>query len=320
MKLSDIEEKCEEINSLKQQLKVKQNEIYEFEIKAKKRSEEVQYLKTIAKLSDEAYEGEKGVDELEKVKKEAEVFQKKIEKLEKEVLEGLKNVSFSLSSELPKVDKKTSITFKGNPCDNAVRLIASILSLDIPLKLDNVELHGDKVVVTNAKDLTEIAKVLEALQSNIGRLARIALEEKDPIVEDVADYFYDSPYRDIWEAIKGSKRITNQDLYSHLGLETTKGQKRVRNFFTNAENVLKEKFPFIRVSTGTYELSFLGSLVWVRYQDKYLKGKQTAKKSKQEVSVEIPVEKKEEKPRKSTLNQYLNNNEIKKVIYGKEVN
>ena len=320
MKLSDIEQKCGEINSLKQQLKAKQTEIHKLEIKAKKKSEEVQFLKTIAKLGDEAYEGEKGVDELKKAKTEAEVCQKKIEKLEKEVLEGLKNVSFSFSRELPKVDKKTPITFKGDPCNNAIRLIASTLSSDVPLKLDNVELYGDKVVVANAQNLTQVAKALETLQNNIGRLARIALEEKDPIVEDVANYFYKSSYRDVWEGIEGKKRISNQDLYSHLDLKTSQERKRVRNFFTVAENALKERFPFIRVSTGTYELNFLGSLVWRRYQDKYLRGKQIAEKTSQEASVEIPIKKKEEKPRKSTLNQYLSNDEIKKVIYGKEVN
>ena len=320
MKLSDIEEKCEEINSLRQQLEAKQAEIKKLEVKAKEKSEEVRFLKTIAKLSDEAYEAEEGIGELVEAKTEVEVFQKKIEKIRNEVLEGLKNVSFSFSKELPKVDKKTTINFKGNPCNNAVRLIASILSLDVPLKLDNVELYGDKVVVANAQDLDQVSRALEVLQSNIGRLARIALEEQDPIVEKIADYFYKSSYRDIWEAIKGRKRIANKDLYSYLGLETSQKRKRVRNFFTVAENALTEEFPFIRVSTGTYELNFLGSLVWRRYQDKYLKGKQIAEKTSQEASVEIPIKKKEGKPRKSTLNQYLSNDEIKKVIYGKEVN
>lgn len=321
MNLVDIEQKCNEMNSLKHQLEAKQAEIQKLEIKDKKKREEFQFLKAIAKLSGETYEDRYGPDELEKAKKDAEDYQKGIEKLEQEILQGLKKVTFPFShEEVPKTGTKTPITFKGDPCNNAVRLIASILSSDVPLKLDNVELYPDKVVVANAQNLNQVAKALEALQSNIGRLARIALKEEDPSVEEIANYFYESPYRDIWEAIKGSKKITNQDLYSYLGLETPQEQKRVRNFFTNVEIALKDKHPFIRVSKGTYELNFLGSLVWKRYQDKYLKGKEIVKETQQEATVETAIKKKEGKPPKPTLNSYLNNNnKVKEVIYGKEV-
>lgn len=320
MKLSEIEKKCEEISLLKQQLKAKQAEIQKLEVKVKKKSEEVGFLETLAELSGEAYEAEKGADEVEKAEKEAEAYQDEIGELEKEVLEGLRDVSFSFSREIPKLDEKTTINFEGDPCDNAVRLIATILGSDVPLKLDNIELYGDKVVVANSQTLTQVAEALKTLQVNIGRLARIALEEQDPIVEEIVDYFYKSSYRDIWEAIEGRKRISNQDLYSFLSLETPQERKRVRNFFTHAENTLEEKFPFIRVSAGTYELNFLGSLVWRRYQDRHLKGKGIAEKTQQEVYVESSAKEKERKPRKSSLNQYLSNDKIKNVIYGEEVN
>ena len=319
MNLLEIEQKCGEINSLKQQFEAKQAEIPKLEIKAKKKSEEVRFLETITKLSGETYEGEKGLNELEKAQNEAEGYQREIGKLEKEVLEGLKDVSFNFSREVPpKVDKKTPINFEGNPCDNAVRFIASILSSDLPLKLDNVELYGDKVIVIGAQNLTQVTKALQALHNNIGRLARIALEEKDPVVEEIASYFHKSSFRDIWEAIEGRKKISNQDLYNNLSLKTAKERKRVRNFFTVAEKALKDDFPFYHVSTGTYELNLLGSLVWRRYKDLYLQDRKIEKKAQQGVPVETPVKKKEEKPRKSTLNRYLSNDDIKKVIYGKE--
>lgn len=319
MNLSDIEGKCQEINSLRQQFEAKQAEIQKLKIKAKKQSEEVQFLKTIAKLKGETYEAEKGLNELGKAQKEAEGYQKEIEKIENEILEGLKKVSFNFSDGVPKVDKKTTINFEGDPCNNAVKLISSILNSDIPLKLDNVELYGDKVVVINAHNLSEVAKALESLQNNIGRIARTALEEQDPAVEKVAKYFYKSSYRDIWEAIKGRKKFTNQNLYSLLDLKTSQERKKVRNFFTNAEKNLKDEYPFIELSRGTHGFNFFGSLVWRRYQDRYLRGKEDEEETQQEVSVATPTEKKEEKPHKPTLNKYLSNNEIKKTIYGREV-
>lgn len=320
MRFAEIEHKCEEIKSAKQQLEAKQAELRKLESEAKEKTKEAQILEEIAKLRGEKYEGERELEELEKVRKYVEDYQEKIKKLEQEAYEGLKDVAFDIPLEVPKVDSegRSIIKFEGDPCNSAVRFIASTLSSDIPLELDKTELHPDKIVVTNVKEPAHVIERLKILRSNIGRLARIALQEKDPDVEEIADYLHGSDYRELWEAVKGRKRVSYGDLSSELGLTMSKGKKRVRNFFTNLEHILKDKFPFIRVSPGVYELAFFGSLVWKRYYDKYLAEKEIAEDLHCEAVVETPV-KKEEKPEISSLNKYLSSNEIKEVIYGKEV-
>lgn len=320
MDLVEIERKCEGINSTKQQLEAKQAELQRLEFEAKEKTKEAQMLEEIAKLRGEKYEGEHELEELKKVKEDVEGYQMKIKKLEREVFEGLKDVTFPIPVELPKVDSdgKSTINFEGLPNNYAVKFIASTLSSDVPLRLDRTELHPDKIIVANVKEPAQVVERLKVLRSNISRLARIALKEKDPDVEEVVDYLHGSDYQQIWETVKGRKKISYDDLSSELGVKTSKERHRVRNFFTNLEHILKDKFPFIRISPGVYELSFFGSLVWKRYCDKYLEEKETAKEPYREVSVEETI-RREEKPETSTLNKYLSNNEIKEVIYGKEV-
>lgn len=321
MKFAEIDHKCEELNSARQQLEEKRAALQKLEFEAKEKTKETQMLEEIAKLRGEEYEGEHELEELKEVRADIKEHQKRIEKLEQEIFEGLKDVSFPIPLELPRVDSngRSTISFEGPPSNYAVEFIASVLGSDTPLELDRTELHSDKIIVTSVKDPVQVVERLKVLHNNISRLARIALEEEDRDVEEVADYLHGSDYRQFWEIIKGTKKITYDDLASELGVKTSKERHRVRNFFTNLEHQLKDKFPFIRISPGVYELSFFGSLVWKRYCDKHLPEKEIAKEVPRKGAVEETV-KKEEKPEASTLNKYLSNNEIKEVIYGKEVN
>lgn len=320
MKLAEIDHKCEELNSARQQLEAKRAALQKLELEAKEKTREAQMLEEIAKLRGEEYEGEHELEELKKVRMDIKDCEKRIEKLEQEIFEGLKDVTFPIPLELPKIDSngRSIISFEGPSSNYAVKFIASALSSDTPLELDRTELHSDKIIVTNVKEPVQVVDRLKVLHNNINRLARIALEEEDRDVEEVADYLHGSDYRQFWEIIKGRKKITYDDLASELGVKTSKERHRVRNFFTNLEQQLKDKFPFIRILPGVYELSFFGSLVWKRYCDKYPPEKEITKEVPREIAVGETV-RKEEKPEASTLNKYLSNNEIKEVIYGKEV-
>jgi len=320
MRFAEIERICEEIDSTKQELEAKRAELQKLESEATKKTKEAQMLEEIAKLRGKKYEGEPELEELKKAKKDVEDYQEKIKELERGVFEGLKDLAFDIPLEVPRVDsdERSIIKFEGDPCNYAVRFIASTLSSGIPLELDKTELHPDKIVVTNVKEPIQVVERLKILRSNIGRLAWIALQEKDPDIEEIADYLHGSNYREIWETVKGRRMITYNDLFFELSLKTSEEQRRIRNFFTNLEHLLKDKFPFIRVSPGVYELAFFGSLVWKRYCDKYLAEEGIAEDLRREAVVESPV-KKEKKPEIASLNKYLSSNEVKEIIYGKEV-
>ena len=323
MKLTEIEQKCEQMNSIQKQLDGKRAELQRLEIEEKKAREDFQVQRMMAEIRGEKYEGKCELEELKKVKNEIEGFSENVARLEKEILQGLKELAIDVLPKNipePNSEKKVTLNFEGNPCDNAVKFITSLLSLDIPLVLDNVLLHPNKVVVTNIRDRIEVAKALQAFQVNIKRLACVALKENDPDVEEVAKHFHESPYRDIWEAIRGRKVVSNQDMYNQMNLKTSEEKKRIRNFFTNTKDALKDKYPFIRLQEGNYELNFLGLLAWKRYQDEYLKKEEIMREEKQEVPQEKPVgNDRERRPEKSTLNNFLNSDKIKETIYGKKV-
>lgn len=319
MKLTEFEEKCNEIEASKKQREQQLANLKKMELEAKEKSKEAQMLRELAKIRGEEPPAEKRLDALEKTKEDVEALENKIKKLENEAFEGMKDINLPIPQEIPKVDSagNSIISLEGGPYNCAVKFIASTMSSGVPLELDKTLLHPDKIVVTGVKEPSHVIERMKILRDNLGRLARIALNAQDPDVEEVVEYLHESEYRDLWEVIKGRKKISNEEIYSDLNLSETKDKKRVRNFFTNLEQKLKDKFPFMRIDLGIYQLSFFGSLVWKRYNDRYM-----AKSASEEAMHEpiINKEEKKEEPRKTSmpsLNKYLSN-EDKELIYGKE--
>lgn len=320
MKFTEVEQKCEKLESSRKQLEAQLDNLSKLENEAKERNKEIQMLREIAKIRGEEFTEEGGLEELENARKAVEALQKEIEKIEQEIYQGLKDVAFPIPLEVPKPDPdgKCNIIFQEGPYNHTVRFLASTMNSDVPLELDKVQLYPDKVIITGVKDPPHVIERLKILRSNICRLAQIALQENDPDVEEVAEYLHGSDYRELWEIISGKKRISYDEMYTKLSISNPKEKKRVRNFFTNLEQLLKDKCPFLRVESGVYELTFFGSLVWKRYRDRY-PTKSIVEKPQQETVTETPVEK-EEKKKVSvlSLNKYLSK-EDKEIIYGKEI-
>lgn len=319
MKLTELEEKCKNIDEIRRQYEQQLANLKRLELESQEKNKETQMLRELAKIRGEELPTRHGFDDLEKAKKTTETLENEAKKLEGEIYEGMKDITLPIPLELPQVDSSgnASISFEGGPYNYAVNFIASTMSSDVPFELDKAQLHPDKIVIINVKNSTSVIERLKILRDNLGRLARIALKAEDHDVEQVVEYLRESEYRDLWEAVKGRKRISYEEIFSDLNITETKGKKRVRNFFTNLEKQLKEKSPFMRTDSGIYELSFFGSLAWKRYSDKY-----PSPNSSEEASPEVVVKKeqKKEEPRKTSmpsLNKYLSN-EDKELIYGKE--
>jgi len=314
-----MEEKCKNIENNRKQHEQQLVTLKKLESEAKEKSKEAQMLRELAKIRGEELHAEPKLDELEKTKGDVETLENEVKKLEKEVYEGMKHITFPIPQEIPKVDSggNSAIFFEGGPYNYAVKFIAATMSSNVPLELDKTQLHPDKIVVTSVKDSPSVIERLKILRNNLGRLAKIALQEEDPDVEEVVEYLGRSEYRELWEAIKGRKRISYEEIYSDLNMSEAKDKKRVRNFFTNLEKQLKDKFPFIRVASGIYELSFFGSLVWKRYTDKYPL-ENISKVAFHEKTVKSETKKEEAKMAATpSLNKYLSK-EDRELIYGKE--
>jgi len=322
LKLTEMEKKCEKLDTEKKQLEQQLAGLKKLELEAKEKNKEAQMLREIARIRGEEPPAEPGLDDLEKAKEAKEALEKEIQLLEREVYDGMKDIKLPIPQEIPKVDSggNSTIPFEEGPYNYAVKFIAATMSSDVPLELDKTQLHPDKIVVTNVKESSNVLERLNILLDNLGRLARIALQDKDSDVEEVAKYLHESEYRKLWEAIKGRKRISYDEMYSALGYSEAKDKKRVRNFFTNLEQQLKDKFPFMRIDAGTYELSFFGSLVWKRYCDKKYTSPSVSEKASHETIAKTEDEKEETKKTSITspsLNKFLSN-EDKELIYGKE--
>jgi hypothetical protein len=321
LKLTEMEEQCKTIENARKQLEQQLTGLEKLESEAKEKSKETQMLREIARIRGEEPPPEPNLEALEKTKKDIETLESEIKKQEREVYKGMKDISLPIPKEIPKVSPEgnSAISFEGGSYDYAVKFIAETMKAEVPIEIDKTQLHSDKIIVSNIKDPSDVIERLKTLRNNIGRLAKIALQEQDPDVETVVEYLSKSDYKALWEALKGRKRISYEGVYSELGISDEKDRKRVRNFFTNLEKQLNDKFPFIRIDSGTYELSFFGSLVWKRYNDKY-----TVQSASEKVTNNVVIKRensKEEAKKASmpSLNKYLSD-EDKELIYGKEGN
>lgn len=325
MKLANIEHKCKELNSIREQLKLKKKELQKLESASEKARETLKFQKEMAEIRGEEFENEYEPTELTKIDKEIEDLERTKAKLERETLEGLKSLKLDVLDKVSEVEPegKVRIDFKADSCNNAITFICSLLSSDIPLTLDNVLLYPDRVVVTNIQQRGEVPRALKGFLQNINRIACVSLKENVSDVQEVSTQLHDSKYKDVWENI-GGRRVSLQDLYSQLNLQTSKEKKRIRNFFVNMKKTLKEKCPFHSPQSETYELTFFGKLVWKRYKDDYLEKEKSIDREKVEkpVDKEEFVENAEEKKanrRKATLNSFLSNDELRDTVYGKKV-
>lgn len=318
LQLKEINEKCEELESAKRRLEEESDNLKRLELKAKEKDKETRVLQQIARIRGEqgAVQGIK-IDELDTTKKNIANCKEEISKLEHEVYDGLKELNLDIPLTVPQIDSsgKSVLPFDNGPYDQGLGFIASLINASVPLELDDTQLYPDKIVIIGVKDSPQAVERLRVFCDNIGRLARIALQETDPDVEDVADYLRESDYGEIWEAISGKRTVSLAHLYSVLGFSTSKDKKRVRNFFTNVERTLQERFPFRRIQTGTFELTFFGSLVWKRYCDKY-SIEARKEETREELPPEASVRKKEtKKPESPSLNKYLSDEEVKEALY-----
>jgi len=314
-----MEEKCKNIENIKKQHEKQLAALERLELEARDKNKEAQMLREISDIRGEEFHGEAKLEELEKLRKDVETVENQVKELETEVYQGMKQIALPIPQAIPEVDseRNSTIFFEGGPYNYAISFISTTMSSDVPLELDRTQLHPDKIVITGVKDSPSVIERLRILRNNLRRLGKIALQEKDPDVEEVVEYLGKSEHKEVWEATKGRRRVSYNEICSDLNISEAKDKKTVRNFFTNLEHQLKDKFPFMRIASGIYELSFFGSLVWKRYTDKH-PPEIIARVEFREKAVKPETEKEHaEMAATSSLNKYLSN-EDRELIYGKE--
>jgi hypothetical protein len=325
MKISEIEIKCKQLTSEISQLKVRYSELEKVRLDEERAKEDFEIKKGLAEIKGEPYEESFKNEQLEKLETEIKDTQANISNQEKQILDGLKEVNIDVLSDMvpqPDEEKKIKIDFEKNTLDSATGFISTLLNSTVPLKLDNVLLYPNKIIISNV-ERKDVIPALKIFQENVRRIARVSLKEADSEVEETAKYLHESPYRDVWEAINGRKTFTYQELYSSLQISENSDEKtRVRNFFTNTKIVLKDKYLFNSQDKGNYELNFFGELVWKTYQLRYIKNNKPAdaENTQQKVEVEKNVDQNEKsKKPTSTLNNFMDNKKIQETIYGKGI-
>ena len=207
MSMENLEQKCNELFSLKQELEDNKIQYKVLNTEVEKKTKEIQILMEIAKIRGEEFEDYEESKEIINTKNDIERLQKTINDIETNILEDLKNITFDIPIEIPKLDINniSVINFVKGPYNGIIKYISSILNTDIPIKIDRILLHPDKIIVTNIEDVIQIIDNLKILKNNIGRIAKILLNEEDKDVEDATNYIYTSAYKDIWELINGRK-------------------------------------------------------------------------------------------------------------------
>ena len=329
--MAELNQKCKQLNANNSELKLKIADLQKIEGEEEQAREDSEIRQRWSKLTGKPYEGNLKLGQVDRNKSEIGNLRASTAIAEKEILEGMKQLIFDVFPDpsnipAPDTEKNALLKFEGEPLEDLVQFIATTLSSGVPVRLDNISLYPDKIKVSCVEKISDEVESMEIFVRNIQRMARIALQEKDPDVDEVATKLHDSRYRDIWEVIKGRKSISLQELYSELNIVDQKDErKNVQNFFTNSKIVLKDKFPFYTSEKGNYELNFFGALVWKHYQTQFL-GKTETEQKDTDIEVSPITEsntngetKDENKIEKTTLNGFFDNKKVKDTLYGTKV-
>jgi hypothetical protein len=322
---SELETSCEKLFTLKENIASQKSTLREVELEVLKESERRDTLLIMAEIRGETRPHTEN-DKLSTLQTSIRSTENEAYTLEKKILTLLKDFMIPVTLKEPEIaGDKSVIVIEGKPYVNLVKFIASILGTN-SVKIDNVELDSESVTVTNVTSPKETANSILSFRDNIRRLARVSLGEKDDDIEEVVDKLHSSVNRPIWEALNGKKETSIQDLVELLKPKDEKEKRKIKNFFTNLELVLKDKYPFIDRPDTVHELSFFGTLIWTRYKEVYLKDTFVAKKDEEvsDLSVKPETDEKQEpseskKSEKNTLNGYFNSDQIKDTLYGEKV-
>ena len=319
--VGELEKKCTELEDIGAQVQQKIQQVSDLEEKAEHMEEEIELKRIIAELRGEEPPTGYSLEELKQLNSELENLKNKSKELRTQILKGMTELDLPVSVE-PEMDNEGNliVTLDGGPYKSSVKFIANIFDSDVPMEVDGVLLHSDKLVVTKAGDMKKGLEKALIFKRNIQRMARVALGEEDLEIQKVVDYMRKSTYMDIWEIVGSKQRVVFQDLYRELGVTESGGKRRVQNFFTNSQRALRELFPFINIEPGIWERTFFGSLVWRRYHTLYISGKELKEISKvakgeQEGEARAEIKKKTE-PKIESLNKYMKPEELDKILYG----
>jgi hypothetical protein len=335
MKLSEMEELCKQLAELEDQLKTKETEVMGLEAEDSKRKQDLEVQQILADIRGDNCKLDLTNEPLCKLKTEISEVKTLIENQEKEILEGLKHLKLdALPHDIsePDLEKKVVINLNGS-FENSINFLGSLMNCEQPLQLDSIRLTPTSLTIIDVAEKIEAAKSLKGFVENIKRLAQISLHEAIPEVAETAKYFNNGQSRTVWETINGRKSISNQTLYTELGITDPDERRKMRNFWTNTKICLKEKYPFIVLGDGTFQLNFFGTLVWKYYQDTFgakdgisqgIEGSQDIiPKEKEVVSENHAVNneslKKESKTKKESLNGFLDEKKINDTLYGGKV-
>ena len=189
MKLSELEQMSEKLNSNQSIIKVRKEELTRLESQRSNEQQDFELRKRWASLRGEKISGDFSFGELDKVRQDIASIQSVITKQEKEILIGMKEFTLdALPAEIPSpnADNKIILNLEGGSFPNFLSFLAEILNKETPLKLDNILLDSNKITIMNVHSTDEVVSAIENLVQNIRRLASMALKEPDLAVKETA--------------------------------------------------------------------------------------------------------------------------------------
>jgi len=319
VRLNELEKLCVDLEEVDTQIRQKIKEVSDLEEKAKNMKEGIEVQRIMAQLRGEGPPVEPEPAELDKSKKELESLENRLGELKNQALKGMTELNLPVSDQLT-IDSDGNLvaTLEGGPYEKSVKFIADRFDSSVPLDIDDVLLHADRIIAIKVANTKTGAQKLLLFKGNIQRMARVSVGLEDPEIKKVVDYMHKGTYKDIWEAVGSRQKVVLEELYGNLGITETNGKKRVQNFFINNRKMLGNAFPFINTSPGVWKRTFFGSLVWGSYQTFYPSAKETRttleeaeKKSEDQGTVKRKIE-----PKIQPLNKYMESEKLDKILYG----
>jgi len=266
-----------EANELCKSLFLKSNELHNLNDKFNdikgielEKSNEEKILEKIAAIRGEKYVSKEKDDDIDDLENTINDTKNEIRELEESLFKTIENLVLDIPMDIPKIDDgKSELIFENGSYPDFIKYMSPLVgSTDIFL-IDDVEMHKDRIRINNVSSPVEVIEKITRFVNDIGRLSSIKLNKVDPEVMEVVDIIYKLKKKEVWEATQGIKKFSYGDLFKKLNATESGDKKSIRNFITNLETTLKDRYPFIKKGNGEFEFSFFGSLVWNSYIKKY---------------------------------------------------
>jgi hypothetical protein len=268
LELRDLNALVQNLNSIRERRKEKQNEQKKAEVTADQQNKEAERLRKLSLITGKSFDSGDARGETRSASVESDIKELIAEetKLENQIATGIAELKFPIKDKDPEISDGNAIfSFEEGVYDPAIDYIKLSLSMKEQLTIDNVVFYPNKILIKGKSQAGEATgDLLNAVQS-IWSLGSIMLGKIPDQMKETIDSLKESKYNYLWEFLGRLGNISLQEVYRNFKYESEADKKNARTFYSQLESRFKQPIA-IGDGKGNFQLTFYGRLVFASYR------------------------------------------------------